>query len=164
MSISSKRSLEIHVCYGYEHLGEYPHWLLSLQSPGASECTWLHSTGGPSQGRAYECSIRANKHIESVGIASSSIQGYISPKDVSKVIGAVRRIEPQQCQMYVITVAAELEKTGLLSQCRTAFLFKTRFKCHKIQQTIANDPLSLSRQSHTPRRTVKSSMVTGDQI
>ena len=122
MSIFSKRSLEIHVCYGHEHLGEYPHWLLSLQSPGVSECTWIHSTGGPSQGRAYECSIQANKHTGSAGIASSSIQGYISPRDVSKVIEAAKGIEPQHCQMYVIAVVAELEKTGLLPQGRTAFL------------------------------------------
>ena len=122
MPISSRRSVEVHVCYGHEHLGEYPHWLLSLQPLGTSQCTWIHSTGGPSQGRAYECSIQANKHIESAGIASSSIQGYISPKDVSKVIEAAKGIEPQQCQMYVIAIVAELEKTGLLPQGRTAFL------------------------------------------
>ena len=122
MSISSKRPFEIHVCYGHEHLGEYPHWLLSLQSPDASQCTWIHSTGGPSQGRAYECSIQANKHIESAGIASSSIQGYISPEDVGKVIEIAKGVEPQQCQRYVIAVVAELEKIGLLPHGRTAFL------------------------------------------
>ena len=122
MSISSKPFSEIHVCYGHEHLGEYPHWLLSLQSPGASQCTWIHSTGDPSQGRAYECSIQANNHVESAGIASSSIQGYIFAKDVGKVIEVAKGVEPQQCQMYVIAVVAELEKTGLLPQGRTAFL------------------------------------------
>lgn len=31
-------------------------------------------------------------------------------------------IEPQQCQMYVLAVIAELEKNGLLPEGRTAFL------------------------------------------
>ena len=153
MSISSKTSFEIHVCYGHEHLGEYPHWLLSLQSPGASQCTWIHSTGGPSQGRAYECSIQANKHIESAGIASSSIQGYISPRDVGKVIEAAEKVEPQQCQMYVIAVVAELEKTGLLPRGRTAFL-KTQVQMsqrsidYRQRHPVAKPAIAYTQEDH----------------
>lgn len=122
MTFDPHCSVEIHVCFGPEGQTEYPHWLLSLQSCGVTECTWIHSTGGPSQGREYECSIQANKPVESHGIASSSLQGYVSPQEVNEVISIAKCIEPQQCQMYVVAVIAELEKNGLLPEGRTAFL------------------------------------------
>ena len=110
------------MCYGHEGSQHYPHWLLSLRTSNATKCTWIHSTGGPSQNKNYERSIQAGKSVESRGIASTSFQGNISARDVSKVIAAAKRVEPQQCQMYVVAVIAELEKKGLLPQGRTAFL------------------------------------------
>lgn len=41
---------------------------------------------------------------------------------MNEVIAIVKYIEPQQCQMYVVAVVAELEKNGLLPEGRTAFL------------------------------------------
>ncbi len=122
ISFDPSRPVEVHVCYGHEGAQHYPHWLLSLQSTNATRCAWIHSTGGPTQERSYECSIRANKAVDSRDIASTSFQGNISPRDVDKVIAAAKRIEPQQCQMYVVAVVAELEKEGLLPKGRTAFL------------------------------------------
>lgn len=122
MSFDPNRPVEVHVCYGHEGSQHYPHWLLSLRTPNATKCTWIHSIGGPSQNKNYECSIQAGKSVESRGIASTSFQGNISARDVSKVIAAAKRVEPQQCQMYVVAVIAELEKKGLLPQGRTAFL------------------------------------------
>lgn len=40
------RSVEVYVCFGPKGLAEYPHWLLILQPPCATECTRIHSTGG----------------------------------------------------------------------------------------------------------------------
>lgn len=122
MSFNSNRPVEIYVCYGHERFGEHPHWLLSLQTPGTDRCTWIHSTGGPTQKRDYECSVQANKDVDSRHIAFTSLQGTISPQDVDAVIAAAKSIEPQQCQMYVVAVVAALEKKGLLPEGRTAFL------------------------------------------
>lgn len=122
MFFNPDRQVEILVCYSDEFGDTYPHWLLSLRSVGAKECTWIHSIGGPSQERDYECSIRANKSLDSRSIASTSLQGTISSQDVDKVIAIAKRIQPQQCQMYVVAVVAELEKEGLLPRGRTAFL------------------------------------------
>lgn len=122
MSFNSDHPVEIYVCYSPECAESRPHWLLSLQSVGSKGCPWIHSTGGPTQERDYECRIQAKKSIDSHGIASISLQGTISSQDVDEVIAAAKRIEPQQCQMYVVAVVAELEKDGLLPQGRTGFL------------------------------------------
>lgn len=122
MSFKPARPVEVHVCHSHERSGDYPHWLLSLQSPGAETLTWIHSIGGPSQNRDYECSIQDNESINSRSIASTSFQGNISGRDLDRVIDAAMRVMPQQCQMYVVAVVAELEKTGLLPKGGTAFL------------------------------------------
>lgn len=110
MSFNPNQPVEVYINYSHDRQGEEPHWLLSLQSPGATKCTWIHSTGGPSQGRDYECSIQANKSAQSRGIASSSLLGNVSANDVNKVIAAAKRIVPQHCQMYVVAVVAELRR------------------------------------------------------
>ena len=122
MSFNPHHPVEVHVCYGHESTQHHPHWLLSLQSSNSTNCAWIHSTGGPSQNRNYECSIQAKESVDSRGIAFTSFQGNISARDVDKVIAAAERIEPQQCQLYVVAVVAELEREGLLPEGRTAFL------------------------------------------
>ncbi len=82
----------------------------------------IQSTGGPTQERDYECSIRPNKSVGSWGIASSNFQGNIFSRDVDRVVEAAKRVQPQQYQMYVVAVVAELEKEGLLKEGRRAFL------------------------------------------
>lgn len=114
--------VEIYVCYAHERGNSYPHWLLSLQSRGSAKCTWIHSTGGPSQNRKYEYTCQADKAVISHGIASTKLLGTVSPNYVNKVLAATKRIVPQQCQMYVVAVVAELEKKELLPPGRTAYL------------------------------------------
>ena len=92
MTFDIHRPVEVHVCFGPEDRAEYPHWLLSLQSSGATECAWIHSTGGPSQGRDYECSTQAKKPVKSSGKASSSLQGYVSPEVGNEVIAIAKCI------------------------------------------------------------------------
>jgi len=122
MPFNPNQPIEVHVCYAHERGDNHPHWLLSLKSPYAAKCTWIHSTGGPSQKRHYECTIQADKPIISRGIASTSLLGTVSPRDLNKVLAAAKRIEPQQCQMYVVAVVAQLEKKGLLPRGKTAYL------------------------------------------
>ena len=123
MSFNPDRHVETLVCYSHECGDTYPHWLLSLRSVGAKECTRIHSIGGPSQERDYECSIRANKSLDSRSIASTSLQGTIVSQDVQKIIAIAKRIELQQCQMYVVAVVAELENEGSAAE-RSNCLFK----------------------------------------
>ncbi|KAK4692638.1 hypothetical protein P7C71_g4605, partial [Lecanoromycetidae sp. Uapishka_2] len=122
MPFDPRRPIEVHVCYAHERGDSYPHWLLSVQSPGASKCTWIHSTGGPSQNRPYERSIQAEKPVKSRGIASTSLLGVVPLNDYNKVLAAAKRIEPQQCQMFVVAVVAELEKKALLPEGSTGYL------------------------------------------
>lgn len=122
MKFDPSLPVKVYVCYAHERGDSYPHWLLSLHSPGASKCTWIHSTGGPSQQKGYEYTCQADKPVISRGIASTSLLGTVSPRDVNKVLAASKRIEPQQYQMYVVAVVAELEKKGLLPPGKTAFL------------------------------------------
>lgn len=66
--------------------------------------------------------IEANKRVNSRGIESIELLGTVSPKDVKKIIAAAKRVPLQQCQMYVITVASELEKRGFLQNGTTSRL------------------------------------------
>ena len=122
LSFNFDHPIEVYVYYSPESGESHPQWLLSVQSVGSKGCRWIHSTGGPTQERDYECRIQAKKSIDSHDIASISLQGTISSQDVDKVIAVAKRIEPQQCQMYGVAVVAELEKDGLLPQGRTAFI------------------------------------------
>ena len=122
MSFDPNRPIEVYVCYAHERGRSPRHWLLSLKSRGDPSCTWIHSTGGPSQRKEYRYTVQANKPFQSHGIASSDLIGTVSPRDVNKVLAAAKRTQPQQCQMYVVSVVAELEKRGLLPRGRTAYL------------------------------------------
>lgn len=42
MTFDLHRSVEVLVCFSPEGRAEYPHWLLSLQSSGATECAPFH--------------------------------------------------------------------------------------------------------------------------
>ena len=53
---------------------------------------------------------------------SGSIGYHLSSTDLNKVIAAAKRIEPQQCQMYVVAVVAKLDRKGLLPAGRTSLL------------------------------------------
>ncbi|KAL8935694.1 MAG: hypothetical protein Q9211_004559, partial [Gyalolechia sp. 1 TL-2023] len=96
--------------------------MLMLQTRGAPVGTWIHSTGGPTLNAPYICTIQANKRVNSRDIESTDFLGTISPKDFNKVKAAAKRVPPQQCQMYVVTVTSELEKKGLLPNGTTARL------------------------------------------
>lgn len=149
MPFNHKRPIEVHVCYGHERFGEHPHWLISLQSPGADQCTWIHSTGGPTQNRDYERSIQADKDVNSRQIAFTSLQGTVSPQDIDAVVEAAKSIEPQQCQMYVVAVVAALEKKGLLPEGRTAFLKDQVQMSEKSRDYRRENPISKPAVAYT---------------
>lgn len=122
MSHDPETPIDIYVCFGHERGTHYPHWMLMLRNRGSMVGTWIHSTGGPTQNTPYACTIQANKRVNSHGIESTELLGTISLKDVNKVKAAAKRVPPQQCQMYVVTLASELEKKGLLPNGVTARL------------------------------------------
>ena len=153
MSSNPDRPVEVHVCYSDTTDDQYPHWLLSLSVRGTTTCTWIHSTGGPSQHRDYERSIQRNKSLDSPGIASSSFQGTISARDVDRVIEVAKGIEPQQCQMYVVAVVATLEKEGLLPEGRTTFLkdqvmMSQRSIDYRQSHPVAKPAVAYSKRDH----------------
>lgn len=85
-----------------------------LRSKDSNFGTWYHSTGGPTRNEPYKVTIQANKRVDSHGTQSTECLGTISPRDVSKVTAAAKRVPPQQCQKYVVSLIAELENRHLL--------------------------------------------------
>ena len=76
--------------------------------------TWNHSTGEPIQKSPYTCTIKANKRVNSHRIEHTELIGIISPKDINTVNAAAKGVQPQQCQMYFVSLVLELENKGLL--------------------------------------------------
>jgi len=113
MSIPANVPIDVLVCYEKERGTKYPHWMLMLVSQGGQRGTWYHSTGGPTQGTPYAVTIEANKRLDSHGIQSTEQIGTIMPKDVNKVKAAAQRVQPQQCQRYVVHLVHGLEKKDL---------------------------------------------------
>ena len=120
MAHNLETPVDVLVCFAHARGDHFPHWMLMLQTQGSRFGTWIHSTGGPTQNLPYTCTIQANKRVDSRGIESTELIGTIPAKDLNKVKAAAKRVQPQQCQMYVVSVVSELEKKGLLPQGTTA--------------------------------------------
>lgn len=82
---------------------------------------------------------------------------------MNEVIAIVKYIELQQCQMYVVAVVAELERTACYRKVELPFL-KTKFRSYGDRETIAKITLCLSQLLHAPRKTAMSSMLPGECI
>lgn len=114
MSFDPNLPVDVYVCFGVERGTKFPHWMLMLRERDSIFGTWYHSTGGPSQSRPYEVTVQGHKRVDSHGIQSIELLGTIRATDVAKVTSAAKRIQPQQCQTYVVSLVAELENRRLL--------------------------------------------------
>ena len=150
MSYNPNIPIDVCACFGQERNGKYPHWMVMLLPQGSLFGTWIHSTGGPTQSKPYQCTIQANKRANSHGIDSTELLGTISPKDVKKVTDAAKRIPPQQCQMYVVALVAELEKKGLLQTGNAPRLRRKVQMSERAQAYRQENPVGKPTIAHYP--------------
>jgi hypothetical protein len=114
MSFNHSLPVDIELAIGVERGTKFPHWMLMLRHQNAPTGTWYHSTGGPSQNRPYKLEIQGGKRSNSRGIQSLELLGTISGEDVKKVTAAAKRVQPQQCQTFVVSMVYELERKNMV--------------------------------------------------
>ncbi|KAL3444713.1 hypothetical protein BJX65DRAFT_310710 [Aspergillus insuetus] len=90
------------------------HWLLMLRAPGASRCTFIHSTAESIAYGNYSRSIEYDKYFEHVQIPFCDKVSFIKAEDEKQVIAAAESIEPHHCQRYVLALLEKLEGKGLV--------------------------------------------------
>ena len=90
------------------------HWILMLGEEDAANCTWYHSTGGPTQNKSYKVEIQT-KRFQSLGVESHHFIGDIAAKDVKKVKASVQKQPAKFCQRWAVDVLGDLEKKGLVA-------------------------------------------------
>jgi hypothetical protein len=86
-----------------------------MAEEGSSQATWYHSTGGPTQGKAYSMVIE-QKRFNSHGVERHVFIGQIASKDENKLKAAAQRTPGLFCQRWVVNVLGDLEKRNIVPQ------------------------------------------------
>ncbi|KAF2763200.1 hypothetical protein EJ05DRAFT_506815 [Pseudovirgaria hyperparasitica] len=102
------------------------HWMLIYAVPGSQTCTWVHVEGGPREG--YVLKILSGKRVDSWGIESRELIGYLNRSDEKKLHAAAKSIPLQRCQRWTTALVAKLEERGLIPAAGKAAQLQNRIE------------------------------------
>jgi hypothetical protein len=84
------------------------------QERGVVKGTRYHSTGGPTEGKAYRVAVQANANFRSESVRNREFLSNISLANVAKLPALANIIPAHQCQKYVVCMLALMEKRGMI--------------------------------------------------
>jgi hypothetical protein len=117
--------MELYLIWSVQAGDRLPHWMLmtvpaltNAQRTGQDRViikgTRYHSTGGPTEGKPYRVAVQANTNFRSESVRNREFLCSISSANVAKLPKLANSIPAHQCQKFVVSMLALMEKRGMI--------------------------------------------------